>query len=107
MSRRTCMDRPLPSVSGHDGRSMRIPGESTRPLGTRLPRSCRAGAGLERRDQRVGYDLERAARDLARLAEARERLLLGEPLTLHEDPLRTLDRLPRRERLGERLGLLA
>ena len=48
-----------------------------------------------------------AAGDLARLPEPGEGLLLREAFPLHEDPLRALDRLPRRERLGERVRLLA
>ena len=48
----------------------------------------------QRRDQRLGDDLERPPGDLARLAESRERLLLAQPFALHEDSLRPLDLLP-------------
>ena len=72
-------------------------GEAARDLGRRA----------ERRDQRLRDDLEGASGDLARLAEPCEGLFLGEAFTLHEDPLRALDRLPGGEGLRERVGLLA
>src|SRR3954452_695072 len=60
---------------------------------------------LEGRDDRLGDDDQRPARDLARLAEARERVGLRELLLLHQQALRTLDRLARDERLLQRVGL--
>jgi predicted short-subunit dehydrogenase-like oxidoreductase (DUF2520 family) len=81
--------------------------------GREMPRALRGSepqgdfSRFERGDQRLRDHLQRPPADLARLAESRERLLLGQALPLHEDPLRALDRLPRRERLRERLGLLA
>ena len=50
---------------------------------------------------------ERPPRDLARLAESRERLLLGESFALHQQSLGALDRLARGERLGQRVRLVA
>ena len=44
--------------------------------------------------------------DLARASEAREGVLLGEPVPRHQQALRPLDDLAGCERLGERLGLL-
>src|SRR5262245_44321308 len=64
-------------------------------------------ARVERRDQRLGDDPQRPPGDLTRLAQARERRLLGQALALHQQPLRTLDRLAGGERLRERVGLLA
>ena len=49
----------------------------------------------------------RPVRRLARPAQAREGLLLGQALALHQEPLGPLDDLARLERLGQRLGLLA
>ena len=55
----------------------------------------------ERRDQRLGDDLQRTPRDLARLTQAGERLVLAQPLLLHQQSLRALDRLARGERFAE------
>ena len=60
----------------------------------------------KRRDQRLGDHLQRPPRDLARLPQPRKRFRLAQPLALHEHPLRPLDRLARRERLGQRIRLL-
>src|SRR5436853_434059 len=43
---------------------------------------------------------------LASVAVPRERILLRQPLLRHQQALGTLDRLPRREGVGERLRLL-
>src|SRR5580765_6460416 len=63
--------------------------------------------GVKGSDDRFGDHHERPARDLARLAQARERVGLGELLLLHEQALRPLDRLARDERLLQRVGLRA
>src|SRR2546423_15154687 len=54
----------------------------------------------------LGDNLQRPSRDLARLAQAPEGVVLGETLLLHQQPLRALDRLSRGERVGQRLGFL-
>src|ERR671930_2094908 len=67
----------------------------------------RSLASVEGGNDRLRDHLHRTSRDLAGLAQPRERLLLGEPLALHQQSLRPLDRLARGERLRERVGLLA
>src|SRR5262245_23042650 len=61
--------------------------------------------GLKGSDDRLGDHYERPAGNLTRLAEARERVGLGELLLLHQQPLRALDRLARDERLLQRVRL--
>src|SRR6266540_1551306 len=61
----------------------------------------------ERRDQCLRDDLQRPSRDLTRLAQTCERVLLGETLLLHQQALGPFDRLAGGERLGQRLRLLA
>src|SRR4029453_10824184 len=80
------------------------PANRPKLIGATSPRLPLVGEG---RDQRLRDDLQRTAGHLARLPESRERVLLADPLLLHEQPLRALDRLPRREGLREGLGLLA
>ena len=88
---------------GSDAARTPTPSSWPRDLARERPRPLRPPLtlGSERRDQRVGDDLQRPARELARPAEADERLLLGEALLLHQEPLRTLDHLPCGERVGE------
>src|SRR5215203_4537994 len=69
--------------------------------------ATRSRLAVERREHGLCDDLDRSAGDLARLAQARERLTLGQALLLHQQPFCALDRLPCRERLSQRLGLLA
>src|SRR2546430_14629963 len=75
----------------------------------RIAHHCahRSNVSIEGSDDRLGDDFHRPPGNLARLAQTRERLLLCEALSLHEEPLRTLDRLARGERFAERVGLLA
>src|SRR2546429_9745927 len=75
----------------------------------RIAHHCahRSNVSIEGCDNRLGDDLHRSPGDLARLAQARERLLFCEALSFHEEPLRALDRLARGERFGEGVGLLA
>ena len=89
-----------PTGAWRASRCSRSPTASSSPCGRcSTPTSSRTSpraeplASVERRDQRLGDDLERPAGDLARLAEPRERVLLGQALALHQQPLRPLDRL--------------
>src|SRR4051794_16888570 len=61
----------------------------------------------KRVDHRLRDHAHRTAGRLARLAEPRERRILGKPALLHEQAFRALDRLARGERIGERIHLLA
>src|SRR4029077_18804722 len=64
-------------------------------------------SAFERRDQRLGDDLEWTAGDLTRLAQPRERVPLGQAFLLHQQSLCALDRLASSERVGEGLRLLS
>ena len=77
-----------------DARGRRIV-SSRKPIGDATGRQSPEGG-----DDRLGHDLHGPVRRLARPAQSRERLLLGEPLALHQQPLRPLDDLARLERLG-------
>ncbi len=65
-------------------RALRRRGD-TRLLGAYVDRGSGFGPTpcVQRRDQRLRDDLERAPGDLARLAQAREGFLLGQPLAVH------------------------
>src|SRR5215218_384414 len=80
-------------------------GELSKRTTTSIATGSRAAD--ECREDGLGDDLDRASGDLARLPQPRERLLLGQPLLLHQQPFRALDRLARRQRLRERFRLLA
>src|SRR5581483_245744 len=80
---------------------------SGRPCSNRASARGARLTGLEGRDQRLRDDLQRPAGELRGPPEPLERLLLRQTLLLHQQPLRPLDRLARRQRLGERLRLLA
>ena len=58
-------------------------------------------AVAEGREQRLGDHAHRPARDLAGLPDPLEGLLLGEAVARHQDALRALQHLPRRERVGQ------
>src|SRR6266540_3795923 len=76
------------------------------PLGAAV--RALSGLGLaERRDDGLGDDLERSARDLACLPQPGERLLLGQGLLCHEQALGPLDHLAGLERLRQGVGLLS
>src|SRR5580765_6662874 len=78
------------------------------PTATARPAAAtRASVTVEGCDDRFCHDPQWPARRLARTPQPDERVVLGEPLTLHQDPLRPLDDLPSRERLGQRLRLVA
>src|SRR3954452_945841 len=68
---------------------------------------CPPRSSGERGNNGLGDNLHRPARDLARLAEPREGLILRQAFLLHEQSLRPFDRLARGEGGGQRLCLLA
>src|SRR5581483_911238 len=80
---------------------------SGRPCSNRASARGARLTGLEGRHHRLRDDLQRPAGELRGPPEPLERLLLRQTLLLHQQPLRPLDRLARRQRLGERLRLLA
>src|SRR3954469_24773039 len=82
-----------------------VPWRSRSCGGVSVMVTVRSSLRLKRSDDRLGDHHERPARDLARLAQARERVALAQALLLHQQALRALDRLARDERLGERVGL--
>src|SRR6187551_3001551 len=69
--------------------------------------ATRASVTVEGCDDRFCHDPQRPARRLARTAQPYERVVLGKPIALHQDPFCALDDLPSRKRLGQRLRLVA
>src|SRR5215213_5523703 len=74
---------------------------------TAKPAAARASVIGECCDDCLCHDPQRPAGRLARTPQPEERVILGESLALHENPLCPLDHLPSRKRLGQRLRLVS